>query len=443
MPNASRWTAKTETGALMMYVDELIEFHRVPARAKVFLDRLVFHYGAFQRWASVSGAELAGDATHRSTVIHYLKCLEAAHVLKKDSHGMIYKGRWRQLPNRYRVCTVQEIKAAALEKEAAREAEAAEPVIAIVILSESEIPTDSLVPDSTSTLLVSSFFPASKPDSVPAHVREWLADLPPLPKKEGAHEGSVTAASEKPNPAPLPVEVSPPKSNVVIHPSYTRPLADSLRMALESLGQLVAAREVAEQALTPAKPYPLFTISLPLSESKSCTVSTVLDKDSTLTFPPSLYPHEEQEDAHRRERVSADSALAGADTSGTGSPAGDSGRPAERVGLEPGRSETDGMGRGIPDRDGADTPEIPREGRADPEAVGQHHEDPGQAGLGQSAGRDGGDYGLSTDLLAARVKAMQARLLEPERLAVHIPPLQPLLAPSASMRTRPSCERIP
>ena len=60
--------AATSVGATMAYFDELVEFHIVPKGAAQFFNRLVFRYRAFQRWSSVTLAELAGDAAHTETV---------------------------------------------------------------------------------------------------------------------------------------------------------------------------------------------------------------------------------------------------------------------------------------------------------------------------------------------------------------------------------------
>src|SRR4051794_26299922 len=83
--------------------------------------------------------------------------------------------------------------------------------------------------------------------------------------------------------------------------------------------------------------------------------------------------------AHGRASVSANNALAGTDTDRAGNPAGGNRRPATPVAVDPGRSQADGMGGGVPDRDSADTAEIPRQGPAVTEAVEQDQADPGEA----------------------------------------------------------------
>jgi hypothetical protein len=177
-----------------------------------------------------------------------------------------------------------------------------------------------------------------------------------------------------------------------------------------------------------------------VSESAGATTNLkVRKKASYLTALKSLDPREEQEDAHGKESVSADSALAGADPGGAGSPAGGERRPAAPVAVEPGRSQADGMGGGVPDRDGADTAEIPGEGPADAEAVGPDPVNPGKAGYGR--GRDGGDGDgrlSDADLLEARRKALEARSVESGKVPRQTlrPPLDPLAARAKAIRDR-------
>jgi len=148
-------------------------------------------------------------------------------------------------------------------------------------------------------------------------------------------------------------------------------------------------------------------------------------------------PRGGKEDAGRREPVSADEAMAGADTAGATGADGNVRRPAADPAMEPGRSEADTVEGGLPDRDGQAHSDLPRGGEDQPEAVGPYPPDTGQAGGGP--GRAGG--GLS-DLLEARVRAVQARLLSGETLTPAAPdqtshtPLGALAARARSVRAQ-------
>jgi hypothetical protein len=153
-----------------------------------------------------------------------------------------------------------------------------------------------------------------------------------------------------------------------------------------------AAIAAAEQRGEPEREYPLFTISLPPSESKSCTVLGGLDKDSTLTLLPTLYPREGQEEADNgRADVSTDEALSGVDPTGAARADGHVGGLAERVAVESGRSEAVSLGGALPDEHGQAHPDLPRSGQDHRAAVGQDPRDTRQArqGADRPVGGDG------------------------------------------------------
>ena len=302
-----------DAGALMRYADDLADCRVIPIAAVTVLQRLTFRYRPKGgRVACVGLEELAGDGMAKGTLCKLLDTLEQAFLIVREGWGIITGGRWRQMPNRYHIRTVDEAKAAAMK--------------------------------------------------------------------------------------------------------------------------------AADERGKPEREYPLFTVSLPPSESNSCTLCRVLDKESTSIVLPTPYARKEEEDAQGREPEST--ALAGAEAIGAGNPAGDGGRPAEHGAVEPGRPEADALGGGVSDRDSADAPEIPGEGRTNVGSVGQHPAYPGQGGGGGGRGIGAGGDGLSTDLLEARVRAVQARLLAGEKLTPAAPdqtshrPLGALAARARAVQAR-------
>jgi hypothetical protein len=105
----------SEAGALMHYADDLADIRAIPWGAHSLLHRLVFRYRRRDSPGTVCVdlAELAGSGRCKDTIIEYIRALEAVHIIVKERWGAIVKGRWRQMPNRYHVRTVEEAQAAA------------------------------------------------------------------------------------------------------------------------------------------------------------------------------------------------------------------------------------------------------------------------------------------------------------------------------------------
>ena len=150
---------------------------------------------------------------------------------------------------------------------------------------------------------------------------------------------------------------------------------------------------------------------VPESENRTTFLKAI--EDSTLSLPAGLYPREQREGAHASELVSPGETMAGTDGGGEGNAVGHRGGPPPGAAMEPRRSAVDPLGGGLPDGDGSRTSDLSRQGEGKPEAMGQDPADPGQAGRGAGGGDGTGGGSMSTDLLAARVKAARARLLEP------------------------------
>lgn len=149
-------------------------------------------------------------------------------------------------------------------------------------------------------------------------------------------------------------------------------------------------------------------------ESGQPTAFLKVSLDSSLLLYPREYPEDSadegsQEDAQGHaastDGAGLETTLARPDASTTCSAPGDDGGPAEPVGLVSRGSPADSLGRSVPDRDRSDAPDLPRDGRANTQAMGRHPHAAGE--VGSCPADDRGRRGLS-DLLKARAAGFLA-----------------------------------
>jgi hypothetical protein len=183
----------TDAGALMRLADELSDLRVIPLAAVAVLQRLVFKYRPRGgRIACVDLAELAGDGLCKTTLLRLLDALERARLILKDKWGIVRNGRWKQMPNRYRLNTAAEARAAQI---AAAEADEIEPEIVLFTVSLPDVSESNSWTDSR---VLESSLPVPNSGSQEGAADKAEVEIPaPMPVPEPADADRATAATQE------------------------------------------------------------------------------------------------------------------------------------------------------------------------------------------------------------------------------------------------------